>query len=429
MKPIRIAGIALLLSLAIVSCIYFITSGSPKREWILAGGENGGRYDDVARTLAAELAQGKGWKVRVEGSSGSLQNLSLLGEGKADLCLVQNDVSGDENIRCIATLYEEALHVIVPAEVESAADLDGKALSLGPAGGGTEGLAMALLGQMGLKDLGRNWRNESLEDGLQALRSGEVKGLCIVTGVGNPTIGAFLSEGGFKLLGLGQAPSESVRLSYPFVLPSIIPAGAYPTGPGKAEPTKKLPTLGTKVLLACRADLDEVDAFELTRFLHQRQGVLIRSQPILAQMGHPKESHHLQFAIHEGSKLHYDSDEPGFIEKWAETIGLVLSILAIAWGAASTLRQIYLMRMKESLDEYFAKVEAITSELVEGTTTKRMNEIARELHEIRRETTRKLIAEELSADESFVIFQRQLHTAQQMVNQVRENDSGSKAKK
>ena len=146
-------------------------------------------------------------------------------------------------------------------------------------------------------------------------------------------------------------------------------------------------------------------------------------------MGHPKESHHLQFAIHEGSKLHYESDEPGFIEKWAETIGLVLSILAIAWGAASTLRQIYLMRMKESLDEFFAKVEAITSELVEGTTTKRMNEIARELHEIRRETTRKLIAEELSADESFVIFQRQLHTAQQMVNRVRENDSGSKATK
>ena len=74
-------------------------------------------------------------------------------------------------------------------------------------------------------------------------------------------------------------------------------------------------------------------------------------------------------------------------------------------------------------------LEAITSELVEGTTTKRMNEIARELHEIRRETTRKLIAEELSADESFVIFQRQLHTAQQMVNRVRENDSGSKVAK
>ena len=44
-------------------------------------------------------------------------------------------------------------------------------------------------------------------------------------------------------------------------------------------------------------------------------------------------------------------------------------------------------------------------------------EIAKELHKIRRETTKKLIAEELAADDSFVIFQRQLHTAQQMVNE------------
>ncbi|MFL2938995.1 MAG: hypothetical protein ACJZ7A_07865 [Opitutales bacterium] len=32
-------------------------------------------------------------------------------------------------------------------------------------------------------------------------------------------------------------------------------------------------------------------------------------------------------------------------------------------------------------------------------------------------TTQKLIAEELGADDSFVIFQRQLHTAQQLVNE------------
>ena len=33
------------------------------------------------------------------------------------------------------------------------------------------------------------------------------------------------------------------------------------------------------------------------------------------------------------------------------------------------------------------------------------------------ETTKKLIAEELATDDSFVIFQRQLHTAQQLVNE------------
>ena len=74
-------------------------------------------------------------------------------------------------------------------------------------------------------------------------------------------------------------------------------------------------------------------------------------------------------------------------------------------------------KLKDNLDKFFAKVDRITSELIEGVEPKRAKEIAKELHMIRRETTKKLIAEELAADDSFVIFQRQLHTAQQMVNE------------
>ena len=82
------------------------------------------------------------------------------------------------------------------------------------------------------------------------------------------------------------------------------------------------------------------------------------------------------------------------------------------------------MRLKESLDEFFQKVEAITSELVAGTNHERSRQIAGDLHAIRRETTKKLIADELAANESFVIFQRQLHTAQQMVNEALRKESG-----
>ena len=67
--------------------------------------------------------------------------------------------------------------------------------------------------------------------------------------------------------------------------------------------------------------------------------------------------------------------------------------------------------------QFFEKVEAVTSELIAGTSSERSRQIAGELHAIRRETTQKLIADELAADESFVIFQRQLHTAQQLVNE------------
>ena len=78
---------------------------------------------------------------------------------------------------------------------------------------------------------------------------------------------------------------------------------------------------------------------------------------------------------------------------------------------------IYLKKLRDSLDKFFTKVDRITSELIEGVDLIRAREIAKELHEIRRETTQKLIADELAADDSFVIFQRQLHTAQQLVNE------------
>ena len=96
---------------------------------------------------------------------------------------------------------------------------------------------------------------------------------------------------------------------------------------------------------------------------------------------------------------------------------MVLSLIAVAWGAAKAIGKIYLQRLKDSLDKFFAKVDQITGELIEGVDATRAKEIAKELHGIRRETTQKLIAEELAADDSFVIFQRQLHTAQQMVNE------------
>lgn len=38
-------------------------------------------------------------------------------------------------------------------------------------------------------------------------------------------------------------------------------------------------------------------------------------------------------------------------------------------------------------------------------------------HAIRRETTRKPVADKLDSDDFFVILQRQLHTAQQLVNE------------
>lgn len=426
MKTLKIAVYAGLFSLAVVGGIHLLTSLSPKTDWVISGGEEHGKYDEVARSLGEAMSKSQNWKARVDNSSGSRQNLNRLGNGEADLCLVQNDVVGKDKVRSIATLYEEALHVIVRKETTSVAQLSQSTFSLGPAGGGTENLALATLHQVGLTEDEITLRRESLEEGLKALREGEADGVCIVTGIGNATVGEFLAEGKFTLLDLGKDIFESIRYSYPFAHSASIPSGAYPVKPGVGLPAESISTIGTTVLLACRQDLPEEDVFELARFLGDNHANLVRAHPLLAQMDSPENLHQLQFPVHEGAQLHYERHEPSFIQKWADTIALILSVLAIAGGALMTIRQIYLMRLKESLDEFFAKVETLTSELVEGASSGRIVEIAKQLHEIRRETTKKLIAEELSANESFVIFQRQLHTAQQMVNEALRKSEGRK---
>ncbi len=425
MKTFKIAVSAGIFALVVVGAIYFMSLSAPKQNWIISGGEAGGKYDEVARALGDAMADGFDPGVVVETSSGSKRNLDRLQKRQTDLCLVQNDVAGEQGIRSIATFYKEVLHVIVRKETTSAEQLAKGTFSLGPAGGGTENIAVTTLRQVGFSEKNITLRRESLEQGLQSLREEEADAVCIVTGIGNATVSRFLAEGDFTLLDLGKDIFDSVRYSYPFAHPASIPAGAYPVKPGQGLPRDSIASIGTTVLLACHQDLPDEHAFEVARFLAENQANLIRAHPLFAQMDSPQKLEQLQFPVHDGAQMHYDRHEPSFIQEWADTIALVLSILAIAWGTLVTIRQIYLLRLKESLDEFFQKVETVTSELVAGTDHERSRQIAGELHAIRRETTRKLIADELAADESFVIFQRQLHTAQQMVNEALRKESGN----
>jgi len=425
MKTFKIGVSAGIFALVVVGAIYFMSLSAPKQNWIISGGEAGGKYDEVARALGDAMADGFDPGVVVETSSGSKQNLDRLQNKQTDLCLVQNDVVGEQGIRSIATFYKEVLHVIVRKGTTSAEQLSNGTFSLGPAGGGTESLALATLRQVGFSEKNITLRRENLELGLQSLREKKADAVCIVTGIGNATVERFLAEGDFALLDLGKDIFDAVRFSYPFAHPASIPAGAYPVLPGQGLPRESVSTIGTTVLLTCRQDLPDEHAFEIARFLAENQANLIREHPLFAQMDSPQKLEQLQFPVHDGAQLHYERHEPSFIQEWADTIALVLSVLAIAWGTLVTIRQIYLLRLKESLDEFFQKVETTTSELVAGTDHERSRQIAGELHAIRRETTRKLIADELAADESFVIFQRQLHTAQQMVNEALRKESGN----
>ena len=426
MTNFRISVIASVIAVSVVFSIYFFDLDAKKETWIIGSGEKGGNYDAVAHALADYLKRSRGWEVIIKNSSGSGENLELLKQGKVDLCLVQNDFPGNEQTKALASLYDECLHVIVSRQNSSLEDFLGGTISVGQKGGGTEALAKAMIKKLGVRDESVTWRNESLKEGLGSLLSGTSIAVCVVTGIGNSVITEAFREGNFSLLPLGELPGEVLAYNYPFVETAIIPQRVYSRAPGKGLPEKSLPTVGTRVVLACNSNLNETDTLEITRTLMEGRAALTKAHPLLARMVSPINSNKLQFPLHEGARQYYERDEPTFIQNWSDPIALLVSLLVIAWGIGVTLRELFLRRSKESLDVYFEQVDEITSELVKGTKPERIQAIVSDLHEIRRQTTRKLMAEELTANESFVIFQRQLHTAQQMVNEfIRKNENSS----
>ena len=251
---------------------------------------------------------------------------------------------------------------------------------MGKEGGGTESLALATLKQFGMNEKDFHLKRESLEISLNHLEQGSVDCVFVVTGIGNAIISKYLKRGKLKLLSLGSNPFENLKLSYPFIQSAIIPSEAYYTKTGIRLPPKTIPTIGTKVVLACDPKLSIDHAYEITRLI-QTKADLTKAHPLFAQISNPTD-YLLQHSIHEGASLYYERERPNFFQEWADTIALIFSIIAVAWGAAKTMSKIYLQRLKESLDNFFAKVDKITSELINGVELSRAKEIAKELHEI-----------------------------------------------
>ncbi len=416
MTNLRIYALSTLFGILFVISSYFLFFNEEKKSWIIGGGEEGGLYDASVSAISKVLKNKNGWNVEVRRTSGSVENMKGLNEGSLDLCLLQNDLPGSEKIRSIATIYEEVLHIIVKDKNASLASLVGKNISTGKSGGGTYSLVSAIFPSLGIKEGSVTWKKESLKEGLSNLRQGKRKAVCIVTSIGNQMVASALAGGDLHLLEIGEGMSSAATRSYPFTQSSFIPQNSYPVSPGIAIPKAKITTVGTCVVLACHDELDESDTYKLASAIHEGRVSLTRQIPVLSTISHIGDNQKIQFPVHEGARKYLLRDEPNFLQNWAEPLALILSAIVIAWAVGVALREFLVQRRKDSLDVYFEQLGLLITELVDLKDSNRLQAIKIEIHKIRQETTQKLVAEQLLANESFIIFQNQLLTAQRMAN-------------
>lgn len=263
--------------------------GGPSRFVSLGTAGTGGIYYPLGGTIASLLSTADSARqYNAEVTGGSLENVTRLRDGEIELGMSiattvyeahQGGAGFDSafaDLRVVAPLYPNQGHVLVPegSEVESVADFEGRRLSVGSAGSGTEQFSRHLLAAHGLTYDDLNERYLTFTESAQALGDASVGGA--IFSVGYPASAALqaISTAGARLVPVDSARVEGLRDEHPYYDYGLIPAGAYP------GLERDVTTVAMMNWIVARADLEPEVVHRLLDVLEGRRKELIATTEI-----------------------------------------------------------------------------------------------------------------------------------------------------
>jgi TRAP transporter TAXI family solute receptor len=200
-------------------------------------GMEGGTYARTAADLT--ILDSDTLRVLPTLGKGSLQNLSdILYLRGIDIGFVQADALTyarqhnlfpglAQNIRYIAKLYDEEVHVLARKDINSLADLNGQRVNVDVSGSGSAMTAEILLDALGIK---AKVEHQKQIDGVQELARGEIAAIIHVGGAPIPLLANAPADQGLHFLPVELTPAlAQTYLPDQFThdtYPSLVPAGA-----------------------------------------------------------------------------------------------------------------------------------------------------------------------------------------------------------
>src|SRR5437899_5166638 len=212
---------------------------------IVTGG-TGAVYIVYGAGLAELLNKKLGTAASAQSTTASVDNMKLIGSGKADVAFTLADTAFDAingtgpfaapekkvDAKALAVLYSNLTHVVVKdgAGINGAADLKGKRVSVGSAGSGTEIIANRTLEAYGL-DPNKDIQRERLgvQDSANALRDGKIDAFFFSGGLPVPAVLDLSTATKIKMLDLTDSIQKMSAKYGNFYFNITIPKSTYNT--------------------------------------------------------------------------------------------------------------------------------------------------------------------------------------------------------
>jgi TRAP-type uncharacterized transport system substrate-binding protein len=415
-----------LLAIGLATLYYYATRPERKQPIVLtltAGSREGTRA--LLAEAMVEQAKARGIILRLIDTHGSEEALDLLDTGGCDLAFLQGGLKprGRDDVRQVAALHVEPLHLLVKPELEhsvaaSLLKLKGRRINLGEEGSGTHCLASAALTFAGLGTAhylaeGRSYAELLAEDDPVKMPDA----IFTVSTLPSRVARHLVSRHGYRLVGLPFAeafalstlgetasiarcdPAAEVRREHTY--DAVIPAFTYGVEP--SVPPESIHTLGTRLLLVAK---DRVPAEAVGRLLD----VIFASR--FSQLVYPPLLPELlslppELEPHAGTTAYLRRNQPliagdfvDIAEKWFSMVGVTAGGAVCLW---QWLRRRARLRQDRGFEAYIIKVadierRAADQELSAELDLSALLNLRRELIRLKQEALEKFAAGELEGE-------------------------------
>ena len=452
-RTIKWAPVAFLIAIPIVvTAIHRHLTRLPDRV-VIAAGPVDGRYFEVADILADLLREQTRGEVEVEVKStgGSLANMAMLKDGRADFAFFQhgardmNSAPGDDeddntkqarsdaaSAAFVANLYREYVHFVVRRALGVDADSRQpiRRLAVGMRDSGDYATGTFLLDHLHVNEQQIKIEQLPYSAIRKRFKSDELDAAILATGLRAPICRDLLespANGESPLCYLRPIPfARAFAAKHIAVSVTTIPIGLYAAG-GVIEPNTDIETITVQAQLITRADLNTRLVEETTRvILSEEFQKRARLQELFSD-GREFARDKPEFAIHVGASNVYDPElkpflDPEFADSTESLRSFIVSVLIAGFLLWRWLRERAKRSKEHRLDRYIREVlkiekQQIAFDQIPGKDdSKALQTLLDEVTYLRQSAMREFTAHELSEDRAIDCFIEMCHALSDKIN-------------
>ena len=282
----------------------------------LATANVGGTYypmgNAIAQVLSSELP---GVSATAETSGGSGQNIRMLDANQVHLALANAAITFPARQGAEGFEKQFAMEVVISLHasinlflalegsgIAEIADLKGKRVSVGPAGGGWDYYVRPILAAHGVSYADFQPVYEGQANAIELLKDGAIDAVMVGGSIPHATILAATATHDIEYLTLDETALDSLRAEYPFIKKSIVPRGTYE---GLDEDFWAVETGAAQLIVRSDADPDYV--YLIAKTIYENRDAIAEMHPAGAEITPDRAAMDTGIPYHEGS-LRYFSE-------------------------------------------------------------------------------------------------------------------------